>query len=68
MQPEAKMKQGCLSGDIMPGVEKAAAIHFTTPEGKTVPDDNTITLYFGDVYNKGNYFVIKEFTAKINLE
>lgn len=49
------MTDGDVSGDIRPGVEKSAVIHFLTPEGKDVPDEDSVTLYFGTVYNMESY-------------
>lgn len=70
MQLESNMfmSEGSASGEIMPGVEKSSVIYFTTPEGQVVPDEKTITLYFGDVYNVDTYSGTKEFTATITLE
>jgi hypothetical protein len=62
------MSEGNASGEIMPGVEKTAVIYFTTPEGNTIPEDKTITLYLGDVYNVDTYASSNDFTVTITLE
>ncbi len=69
MQLEANMfmTDGDASGDIRPGVEKSAVIHFLTPEDRDVPDEDSITLYLGTVYNMES-FSTEEFSETFLLQ
>ena len=60
--------EGSVSGEIRPGVEKSAVIHFLAPESKDLPDEKTITLYLGDVYNFDTYQGTLEFSETITLQ
>lgn len=62
------MTEGSVSGEIMPGVEKSAVIHFTTPENQDVPSTRTVSLHLGSVYNLDTFTGTADFVETITLD
>jgi len=59
MQLDANMfgGEGDASGEIQPGVQKSAVIHFDVPKGQalTPSEVKEVRLHFGDVFNRDEF-------------